>query len=107
MANLDALKSALLGVTQKCYHFGPPQDVSGAYIVWAEDGEAEMVWANNKRRMAAIAGTIDYFTKDQDDPNVRKIEEALQSLRIGWRLNSVQFETDTRYIHYEWRWEMI
>jgi hypothetical protein len=34
------------------------------------------------------------------------IQAALNSLRIPWRLNSVQYEDETNLIHYEWTWEV-
>lgn len=107
MANLNDLKSALLTVTSQVFHGFPPQNVMGSYIVWAEDGEVEAVWSSNKRRLAVKTGTVDFFTKAENDPDMQKIEAALDSIRIGWRLNSIQYEPDTGYIHYEWRWEMI
>jgi nucleosome binding factor SPN SPT16 subunit len=54
-----------------------------------------------------MAGTIDYFTKTEFDPIVETIQEKLNSIDIAWRLNSVQYEKDTGYIHYEWAWEMV
>lgn len=54
----------------------------------------------------AITGTTDYFTRDEFDPAIDRIQDANQSLGIAWRLNSVQYEDDTELIHYEWSWEV-
>jgi hypothetical protein len=50
----------------------------------------------------AIQGTIDYFTKTKDDPNLDAIQSALNDAEISFRLSAIQYEEDTRYIHYEW-----
>ena len=57
-------------------------------------------------REQAITGTIDYFTKTEYDPAFTAIQAALTTLGISYRLNSVQYEVDTKYLHYEWVWEM-
>lgn len=97
------LKNALLTVTQKCYHYTPPQNVTGSYIVWAEDGQADSVWADDEMQEQAIEGTIDYYTQTENDPNIDAIQGAINGI-CSWRLNSVQREDDTGYIHHEWVW---
>ena len=102
---LSDLKTALLSVTDKVYHL----DASGAggdYIVWGEDGQGDAVWADDRMKEQAITGTIDYFTKTEYDPAVSAIQEALDALGISYRLGSVLYEADTKYLHYEWIWEM-
>lgn len=75
-----------------------------AYIVWAEDGQASAVWADGKMQEQAIAGTVDYFTKTEYDGNVALIQAALNGIDVSWRLESVQYEEITGYIHHEWSW---
>lgn len=101
----DALKNALLSVTSKCYHYTAPQNVTGAYIVWAEDNQAASVWADGQMQEQAIEGTVDYFTKSEYDTTVDAIQSALNGV-CSWRLISVQFEVDTGYIHYEFVWQV-
>ncbi len=80
---------------------------SDKYIVWAEDGEAGAGYADNHKTNQVIQGTIDYFTKTEFDPNFELLQAKLNSIDISWRLNSIQHEEDTGYIHYEWIWEWI
>lgn len=101
---LNDIKTALLTVTSKVYHFKSPKP-SGNYIVWAEDGQAGSLHADNKMKAQVITGTIDYFTKDDGDQNFNKIQQALNGIEVSWSLNSIQYEDDTGYIHYEWVWE--
>lgn len=103
---LSDVKTALLTVTQKCYHHDAPQSVTGAYIVWAEDNQSGSVWADEKMQEQTIQGTIDYFSKTEFDPNVPAIQNALNDAGISFRLNSVQYEEDTGYIHHEWLFEV-
>lgn len=80
------------------------------YIVWAEDSEGESLEADNYKAEQSIQGTIDYFTKQEYDENVDKIQAALVANRISFYLNSVQYESPDEgyagYIHYEWVWEV-
>ena len=104
MTLLD-LKTALLTVTDKVYHLDA-LGATGSYIVWGEDGQGDAVWADDRMKEKAITGTIDYFTKTEYDPAAAAIQEALDTLGISYRLGSVQYEADTKYLHYEWIWEM-
>ena len=106
MWNLDVIKNALLTVTQNVGHY-EAREKTDQYIVWAEDGSGINSWSDNKRKAGSITGTVDYFTKTENDSNVASIEAAFKSIRIGWRLNSIQKEKDTGYIHFEWSWELI
>jgi len=102
---LTDIRAALLTVTSKVHHFDAT-GATGNYIVWAEDGQSESVWADGKMQEQALTGTIDYFTKIEYDPNFKNIQEALNGIGISYSLNSIQFEPTTKYIHYEWVFEI-
>lgn len=102
---LADLKDALLKVTDKVFHF-EAHEQSDQYIVWSEDG-ALPTYADNKSLTKIITGTIDYFTKKENDIQIWEIEQVLNDLKIAHKLNSIQHEKDTGFIHYEWTWEMI
>ena len=76
------------------------------YIVWAEDSEGSSSYADDKKENQSIQGTIDYFTKTEYDPIVQVIQDKLNSADISWRLNTILYEQDTGYIHYEWTFEI-
>lgn len=103
---LQELKDILLTIGPHVVHYEASKQ-TGNYIVWAEDGEGASGHADNKKTTQVIQGTIDYFTKDEFDPVVKQIQEKLNEAEIAWRLNSIQHERDTGYIHYEWVWEMV
>lgn len=103
---LNQIRQALLTVTDRVYHYHAWEQ-SDKYIVWAEDNEYNSVEANNRKEQQTIEGTIDYFTKTEDDPLVDEIQGALNDAEISFRLNLVQYEDETEYIHYEWVWQVV
>lgn len=103
---LSDLRDLLLTVTPNTFHYYATRQPD-SYIVWAEDGEAAASYVDNYKDNQAIQGTIDYFTKMEFDPNFKLIQDKLNSVEITWRLNSIQYEEETGYIHYEWVWEMV
>ena len=98
---LEKVKEALLTVTENCDHY-EAVDETDRYIVWAEDGDSAALLSDNYVAGQTVEGTIDYFTKDEDDVNISAIPLALNRARIWWSLNSVQYEDETEFIHYEW-----
>jgi len=102
---LADIKTALLTVTSSVRKFDGT-GMACPYIVWSEDGQEDAVWANGKMQAQAITGTIDYFTLIDNDPNFKKIQDALNNAGIAFRLESVQYEPDTKKIHHEWVWSI-
>lgn len=98
---LEAVMNACLSVTENCGHY-EAIDKSDQYCVWAEDTESASLEADNYKAGQTIEGTVDYYTKDEDDDNIENFQLAFNAARIGWSLNSVQYEDETGYIHYEW-----
>lgn len=82
-------------------HHGWSHAPSGDYGVWAEDGSNDLE-ADNHHGEHATAGTLDYFTRDDTGAPKAAIEAALEAGNVAWYLNTIQFEDDTGYIHYEW-----
>lgn len=102
---LTDLRDALVTLTEKVYHYTAPSQMTVPYIVWAEDSRTDLL-ADNKHVEAGIEGTIDLFTPNEDDPLMTAIPGLLNDLPIAWYQNSVQYEQDTRLIHYEWVWKL-
>ena len=78
---------------------------SDRYFVWQEDGAADLL-ADNVHIEKAVTGSTDLFTKQEFDPWREDFEASLDASGIGWRLNSVQYEPDTGFWHYEWLWSV-
>lgn len=103
---LQTVKTALLTVEVPVNHFTAIRKTD-CYIVWAEDSGGGTLWAGDRLEDAVVQGTIDYFTRTENDPNVQKIVSALNNAEIPCRLNSIQREDETGYIHYEWIFEVF
>ena len=101
---MDELINALDATGYQFAHFGWSKAPSGDYGVYAEDGANDLI-AGNKHVEKVLQGTVDYFTRDDSGTPKATIEAALDSVPVAWYLNSIQFENDTGYIHYEWVFE--
>lgn len=101
ISSLENVMTALVGVCDNVSHY-EAMDKTAPYVVWAEGAEVASLEADNWKGGQTIEGTIDLFTKDEDDPLMDGIPNALNAARIGWNLNSVQYEDETELIHYEW-----
>lgn len=97
------IRDALLTVTNKVYHYQAPDGTQPGYIVWAEEGTADAVYADNILVNRAIEGSIDYYTIVEYDPMPEQIEQALTEAGISWGLYSIT--TQDEHIHYEWTWQ--
>lgn len=102
---LDALTTALNSTGYKFAHHAWSKAPNGDYGTYAEDDERS-IWADGHGADYSLIGTIDYFTRDDSKTPRRTIEAALNGIDISWYLNSIQYESDTGYIHYEWVFEV-
>lgn len=103
---MDELKAALDNTGLAFAHFGWSKAPAGDYGVYAEDGANDLE-ANNIHAERAVQGTVDYFTRDDSGAPQAAVEAALESVPCAWYLNSIQFEEETGYIHYEWVFEVM
>ena len=102
---MDELITALATTGYSFQHFGWSPSPDGDYGVYAEDGANDLI-ANGKHTERILQGTVDYYTRDDSGAPKTTIEAALDGAGIAWYLNSVQLESDTGYIHYEWVFEV-
>ena len=102
---MDELKTALTGTGYKFAHYGWSKAPAGDYGVYAEDGANDLI-AENVHVEKVLQGTVDYFTRDDSGEPKQTIEAALDSVPVAYYLNSIQFESDTGFIHYEWVFEV-
>lgn len=79
---------------------------SDRYFVWMEDGSNDFE-AGNRHAEKVVEGATDLYTKVEFDPWAEQFEAALDADgTVAWYLNSVQFEEDTGFYHYEWVWQV-
>lgn len=79
---------------------------SDRYFVWGERGTNDLM-AGNVHVEKAVLGYTDLYTKLEFDPWKEQIEESFDAFGLFWALNSVQYEENTGFTHYEWYWEVI
>lgn len=99
----DRIIAAHTAVTDAVSHFERLK--SDRYFVWQED-RANDLESDNKHTESVVTGTTDLFTKQEFDPWKEALERSLDDYGIAWYLNSVQYEEDTGFIHYEWVWSV-
>lgn len=80
----------------------PPQ--TDAWGVLSIDGGFSLD-GDNSHAEDALEGTIDLYTRRLDSADFTSVDGCLKKLDICYRLNSVQYEQDTRLLHYEWVWQ--
>lgn len=98
---MDELLNALIEATHYdfalyAWNHAPDSD----YGVVSLDSGEDLV-CDNKHVEKGLSGYVDYFTRDATSTPKDAIESVLNGF-CAFRLNSVQFEDDTEYIHYEW-----
>lgn len=108
IAKIKKIQNALTSIEGlTVYHYWHPR-LQAPYCIWAEDSEGNSLHTSNHKAEQVMTGTIDYFTLDEFDEMVEKIQETLnETENVGWSLNSVQFEDETNLIHFEWEFEVI
>lgn len=104
-SKLNTVKEALIGVTDQVWHYHAMKN-QAPYIVWAEELESGNLHGDNEKRNQVIQGTIDLYTSQDLDPLIDVVQDRLRQAKISFKLNSVQYEEETGYIHYEWVWEV-
>lgn len=102
---LEQLKAAL-DSTRIPFAFAAWSEApSGDYGVYTPDGANDLE-ADDTHAEKAIAGTVDYFTRSDGGTAKALIETALDTVEgLAWQLNSVQYENDSGYLHFEWAFE--
>jgi len=98
---LEKLKAALEATGYAWAHHGWSKAPCGDYGVYAEDYSDDLE-ANNRHVESGTYVYVHLFTRDDSGAPKRSVEAALNGLAMPWSLNTVQYENDTGYIHFEW-----
>lgn len=98
---LEELFLALQATGYAFAHYAWSKAPDGDYGTYSENRGDDLT-ADNKHIEKGTEGFISYFTRDDSGTPRVMIETALSNLGIPWYLNSIQYENDTGYIHYEW-----
>jgi hypothetical protein len=95
---VTALKATGIPFAEYAWDQRPDQN----YGVIAPDGALHF-FANQKMQNQAPQGTVDLYAYTNDREDMAAIQTALNAFDgCAWYLNSVQYEQETRIIHWEW-----
>ena len=94
---ITALKNAGLDVEHHAWSKAP----SGDYGTVSEDSGNDLM-CDSVHGERGTECWLNYYTRDDSTTPRTTIETVLNSFGFPWYLNSVQYENDTGYIHYEW-----
>ena len=99
----EALLAALRALDIPLAEYAWDQRPDTNYLVIGIDDEAASLQADGKKVNQAPQGTIDLFSYDNDREQMQQVQTVLNDLDgCAWYLNSVQYEDDTRLLHWEW-----
>lgn len=106
-AKLMDIRDALYSTGVPTYHYERPESAAAPWIVWAEDGEESSFNGDNLKEEQQIHGVVDCYTQQEYDPLLDKVQEVLNGIAAGWSLTSVQYEDETKLIHYSWEFYSV
>ncbi len=95
------IKTALLTLTPEVYHYFARANNRMAYVVWQEDS-TQNFYGDNRTAEHGWSMSVDLFTKVENDPLMESIPELFDGLGVPYRVESVDYEDDTQYIHVTW-----
>lgn len=99
----EKIIAAHIAVTENVSHLERLK--SDRYFVWQEEPPDDFV-ADNRHCEHHMTGTTDLFTKMEFDPWVEQLGESFDAFGISWEINSIQYEKNTGFTHYEWVWSV-
>lgn len=96
---IDALQALNIPLAEYAWDTRPDTN----YLTIAIDDEAASLEADGQKVNQAPQGTIDLYSYTNDRATVEAVQGVLNALDgCAWYLNSVQYEDDTRLLHWEW-----
>ena len=101
----DDLKDALneTGIPFTAYRWDTAPEAP--YGTIQLEGSGDTVAGDDSIQEQAIRGSVDLYAPDHDSLWPETVQGVLNGM-VAWRLNSIQYESSPRLIHYEWIFEM-
>ena len=100
------LKTGLEG--KYIFHYERPKTDLTHWVVWMESGEATSFYSCDRKSEQQAEGTIDCFTQIEYDQLLDAIQDALnEEPHIAWNLDFVDYEDETKLIHYQWTFRVV
>ena len=103
---MNKLETALTATNIPFAHFGFVNAPKDAYMVWSEN-MIDSFRAGGFQAETITHGTLDLFTRDDTQTQRLKVEKELNKIDgFAFALESIQYEEETGFIHFEWYWSM-
>lgn len=103
MGQYDELVTALKAMDVPFAEFGWATRPTSDFGVVALDMESGKSESDNGTRCAVMEGTADLYMHGMNSTHIQAVETVLETVcGASWELNSVQYEQDTKLLHYEW-----
>lgn len=75
-----------------------------AYGVVTADGQSEMKADEDPAAEKMLTGYVDVFVKATDPDPTEDVEDAMRAIGVWFRMEPIQFEPESGFIHIEWRY---
>ena len=106
----DTLRYFKRVINQTCdrvWHYERPKNESFPWLVWTEYTEEDSFHANNTKKVQPVTILLDYFTQEEFDPTIDKIQNILNMADgITFDLTDINYDEETKSIHYTWDCEV-
>ena len=99
---LTALAGTGIPLAEYAWETRPDTD----YLVVQLDGQGASLESDNMTGEQAVEGSVDLFCYGKNRANYDAVWGVLRTSGCSVRLNSVQYENETRLIHYEWVFQL-
>lgn len=108
MSTYAAMRQALeaTGVPAAEFAWNDGESLPDEWMIIAPEGGGALT-ADSGHAERTVAGSIDYFSRTNGALQARAIEQALEASGVAWGFESIQWEPDTRLIHWEWTFEAV
>ena len=105
---LRYFKRIINQATDRVWHYERPQNESFPWCVWTEYTEGNSLYANNSTKVQPVTILVDYFTQEEFDPTIDRIQNVLNmATGVSFDLTDINYDEETRAIHYSWNVEVI
>lgn len=74
------------------------------YGVVTADGQSELKADADPAAEKMLTGYVDVFIKATAPDPTEDVEDAMRAIGVWFRMESIQFEPESGYLHFEWRW---
>lgn len=107
-SKLIKIRDALAGIDGlDVFHYWHLRDEL-PYCVWEETTEAGSLMMGNHKMEQAIGGVVEFYTKDEFDPLVDDIQDALNGVDgLSFYLNLAEYDEQLNAIRKQWVWRII